>query len=68
MRMAADLIAEQAKAIPLEEAEEQAKAEEARDALWTPEKGEPGEASEEEQPDAEPKQGEEPGKLWTPGD
>jgi trigger factor len=67
MRMAADLIAEQAKPIPLEQAEENAKAEEARDALWTPEKGEPAEP----QPDGEgeaPSEGEESGKLWTPGE
>ena len=57
MRKAAELIAEHAKPIPKAQAE-------ARDAIWTPEKGE-----------AEPAAGAEgagegsgePGKLWTPG-
>lgn len=49
-RKAIDLIAESATAIPAERAE-------ARDKLWTPEKGEEGAAG-----------GESGGKLWTPGD
>jgi len=59
LRKAAELIAEQATAIP------KAK-EEARDALWTPEKDE--EPSEVKADEGQPQPEGEPGKLWTPGD
>jgi trigger factor len=57
LRKAAELIAENAKPIPLDQAA-------AREKLWTPEKEE-AERSEAEPAAAEP--GAEPGKLWTPG-
>ena len=50
LRKAADVIVEAATPIPLEQAE-------ARDAIWTPEKGDKDEAEGKE----------EPSKLWTPG-
>ena len=58
MRKAADLIAESARPIPKAQAD-------ARDAIWTPEKGEG--AGERAEP-GEGSSGERPGKLWTPGD
>jgi trigger factor len=58
LRKAADLVASSAKPIPVEQAK-------AREALWTPEKGE-RERAEAERPEAEPgKPGR--GELWTPG-
>ena len=56
LRKAAELIADSAKPIPVEQAE-------AREAIWTPEKDEP-EAPDEGGAEAE---AESPGKLWTPG-
>ena len=56
LRKAADVIADSAKSIPVEQAE-------AREAIWTPEKDEPEAVGESV---AEP-EGETPGKLWTPG-
>jgi trigger factor len=50
-RKAVDVLAESAKAIPVEQAK-------ARDKLWTPGKDEP---------EGEGQAGETPGKLWTPG-
>ncbi len=55
LRMAADLIAESAKPIPMEQAA-------AREQIWTPEKGE--QATPAEAPTAATP---EPGRLWTPG-
>ncbi len=56
LRKAAELVAESAKPIPIEQAA-------AREQIWTPEKGEgEGEAAEPAAAD-EPQ----PGKLWTPG-
>ncbi|MCD6014032.1 MAG: trigger factor [Solirubrobacterales bacterium] len=56
LRIAADVVAESAKPIPVEQAA-------AREQIWTPDKEEstepPGAPGESEQP--------EPGKLWTPG-
>jgi len=51
LRKAAELIAEQAKAIPKAQAD-------AREAIWTPDKGPEGEGEKAE---------EKPGELWTPG-
>jgi trigger factor len=56
LRKAAELIADAAKPIPVAQAD-------AREAIWTPEKGEEGDASSAE---GEP-ESETPGKLWTPG-
>ena len=56
LRKAAELIADSAKPIPVSQAE-------ARDAIWTPEKGEPEAAAE----GGEETEGDAPGKLWTPG-
>jgi len=56
LRKAAELIADEAKPIPVAQ-------EEARDAIWTPESGEPEAPAE----DADEAGGEAPGKLWTPG-
>ena len=56
LRKAAELIADSAKPIPVEQAE-------ARDAIWTPDKDAEGDA-----PAAEGKpESETPDKLWTPG-
>jgi trigger factor len=54
LRKAAELIADSAKPIPMEQAE-------AREAIWTPDKDEA------EPEAAEETAGEAPGKLWTPG-
>ncbi len=54
MRRAAELVVDSAKKIPMEKAE-------AREKLWTPEKGDPEAEPAAEQAD------EEGGKLWTPG-
>jgi len=60
LRKAADLVFEMAKPIAVSQAE-------AREAIWTPEKGEPPEAATAE-PEAAAKPGEaKPGELWTPG-
>ncbi|HEX2467959.1 MAG TPA: trigger factor [Solirubrobacterales bacterium] len=57
LRKAADLVVERAKPIPLEQAA-------AREAIWTPEKGEKerGESAGEQG-----QAGQKPGELWTPG-
>jgi trigger factor len=68
MRKAAELIAEHAKPIPKAQAE-------AREAIWTPEKGEPDAGAGGDEPKSGPTGNEaeggpaggEPGKLWTPG-
>jgi trigger factor len=57
LRKAADVIAEDAKPIPLERAE-------ARERLWTPEKDREAES---EGAGEAPASGAEPGRLWTPG-
>jgi trigger factor len=58
LRKAADLVVESAKPIPLERAA-------AREALWTPEKGEEERAEGAGEVPGEPSQ--RPGELWTPG-
>lgn len=57
LRKAAELIAEEAKPIPKGQAE-------ARDQIWTPEKGE---EPSKPQGEGEPEASEKPGELWTPG-
>ena len=59
MRKAAELIAEQAKPIPVEQAA-------AREALWTPGSDEPPASGEEPAPQGAEAPAD-PGKLWTPG-
>jgi trigger factor len=56
LRKAADLVVEQAKPIPLEQAA-------AREAIWTPEKAE----QEGAEGEGESKEAQKPGELWTPG-
>lgn len=56
LRKAAELVAESAKPIPIEQAA-------AREQIWTPEKGE----AEAEAPEPATEDDPEPGKLWTPG-
>ena len=53
--MAADVVTESAKPIPVEQAA-------AREQIWTPDKGEPAEPASAPAGDQP-----EPGKLWTPG-
>jgi trigger factor len=56
LRKAADLVIERAKSIPIEQAA-------AREAIWTPEKGEKKRA----EASGEPSGPQQPGELWTPG-
>jgi hypothetical protein len=56
LRKAADLVVEQAKPIPLEQAA-------AREAIWTPEKAE----QEGAEGEGESTEAQKPGELWTPG-
>lgn len=59
LRKAADIVVEAAKPIPVAQAE-------AREALWTPEKGEK-ERAEGDGDEAPGPEGTKPGELWTPG-